>query len=327
MTIRRKAVLVVGGAGYIGSHMVKALCAEGYRVLVLDDLSTGHRKLVTGGQWIQGKMGDGGLLDRILEANPVDSVMHFAACSIVGESVRSPLPYYQNNVAETIALLEALRRHKIRKLIFSSSAAVYGEPDRVPIRETQNCRPTNPYGKTKLCIEGLLADCGTAYGLRSICLRYFNAAGADASGRIGELHDPETHLIPLVLRCAQTAQPIKVYGCDYPTPDGTCIRDYVHVNDLAQAHLLALAALEDGHGSDVFNLGNNTGHSVRQVIELAAKVSGRPIHSLDCERRPGDPAVLVADSSRIRSRLNWQPRYEALETMIESAWKWHTGNH
>jgi len=317
-------ILVVGGAGYIGSHMVKALLDKSYPVLVLDNLSTGHRELLTGGEFVQGSLGDRALLDRLFTDNKISAVMHFAAFSLVGESVQNPLKYYRNNITETISLIEAMLRHSVHRFIFSSTAAVFGEPERTPIDEDHPCRPTNPYGSTKLCVERILADCDTAHGLKSICLRYFNAAGADASGTIGEMHDPESHLIPLVLKCALARKPIKIFGTDYPTPDSTCIRDYVHVTDLAQAHLLALQALLEGSGSCAYNLGNSIGYSVRQVIDLAGKVTGKAIQTIEEQRRAGDPAILVADSAKIKRELHWQPMYEDLEKIIATAWKWHS---
>ncbi|MGD9009777.1 MAG: UDP-glucose 4-epimerase GalE [Desulfobacteraceae bacterium] len=322
----RETILVVGGAGYIGSHMVKELIDHHYDVLILDNLSTGHQRLVTGGRFVQGDLSDTTLLNRMFSENRIDAVMHFAAFSLVGESVQLPLKYYRNNVAGTIELIEAMIRHDVLRFVFSSTAAVYGEPDKTPIVETHPCRPTNPYGASKLSVERLLADCDSAYGLKSICLRYFNAAGADVSGQIGEMHNPETHLIPLVLKAALTKTPIKIFGTDYETPDGTCLRDYVHVTDLAQAHMLALDALMDGGASEVYNLGNSVGYSVRQVIDVAGKVTGKKIDLVEENRRPGDPAILVADGSKIKERLKWQPRYEQLETIIQTAWNWHR-NH
>lgn len=316
-------ILVVGGAGYIGSHMASMLLENNYKVVVLDNFSTGFRQLVAGGQLVEGSLGDGGLLDRLFSEHPIDAVMHFAAFSLVGESVQFPLKYYKNNVAETVTLLEAMIRNGIKRFIFSSTAAVYGEPEMIPIAEDHPCRPTNPYGNTKRAVEKMLADCDAAHGLKSICLRYFNAAGAHPSGQIGEMHNPETHLIPLVLKAALSPSPIKIFGTDYPTEDGTCVRDYVHVLDLCQAHMSALKALQDGGRSDVFNLGNSVGHSVRQVIEIARKVSGRKIETIECGRRPGDPAVLVADSAKIRNKLGWQPRFEDLAAIMETAWQWH----
>lgn len=316
-------ILVVGGAGYIGSHMVSMLLDNNYKVVILDNFSTGSHRLVAGGHLVEGYLGNGGLLDRIFSEHPVDAVMHFAAFSIVGESVQVPLKYYKNNVAETIELLAAMIRNGIKKFIFSSTAAVYGEPEMIPISEEHPCRPTNAYGNTKKTVEEILADCDTAHGLKSICLRYFNAAGAHPSGQIGEMHDPETHLVPLVLKAALSLSAIKIFGDDYPTKDGTCVRDYVHVLDLCQAHMLALKALQGGGGSDVYNLGNSVGHSVRQVIEVAKQVTGKKIEAIECKRRPGDPAVLVADSSKIRNSLGWQPRFEDLATIIDTAWRWH----
>lgn len=317
-------ILVVGGAGYIGSHMVLQLLAQGHEVMILDNFTTGYRRLVTGGELVEGRLGDSGLLDRIFSENKISAVMHFAAFSLVGESVLRPLKYYKNNVAETVSLIDAMVRHNVLRFIFSSTAAVYGEPEEIPIVEDHPCKPTNPYGASKLTVERILSDCDSAYGLKFICLRYFNAAGADASGHIGEMHDPESHLIPLVLKSALTQNPIKVFGTDYPTPDGTCLRDYVHVTDLAQAHLLALNALMDGASSNVYNLGNSVGYSVRQVIDLSAKVIGKEIPVVEDARRPGDPAALVANADKIKQALGWQPSYEELETIIETAWKWHS---
>jgi UDP-glucose 4-epimerase len=314
-------ILIAGGAGYIGSHMVKHLLDRQYGVIVLDDLSTGFRQLVPNAELITGRIGDTRLLTRIFSQHKIAAVMHFAAFSQVGESVASPLKYYRNNISETVSLIETMVRSKVDTFIFSSSAAVYGEPEATPINEAHPCRPTNPYGETKLCIERLLAGCDTAHGLKSICLRYFNAAGADPQGTIGEMHNPETHLIPLVLQSAISGKPIKIFGTDYATPDGTCIRDYVHVTDLAQAHLLALQALLSTRQSRTYNLGNSTGHSVRQVIETAEHVTGKKIPAIPESRRPGDPAILVADAAKIKRELGWQPVYENLETIIETAWR------
>lgn len=322
--MERAKVLVVGGAGYIGSHMVKELLGAGFDVTTLDNLSTGHRESVTGGTFVQGDLSDRKLLDRLFSENPVDAVMHFAAYSLVGDSVENPIGYYRNNFSGTLTLLEAMLSHGIRRFIFSSTAAVYGEPETVPIPETHPCIPTNPYGASKLAVERLLSDCGAAYGLKYMSLRYFNAAGADASAKIGERHERETHLIPLVMQAALGRRKhIDIFGTDYSTPDGTCLRDYVHVTDLASAHLLALSALMEGGDSNVFNLGNSKGYSVREVIDLSRKITGKPIPALEAERRPGDPAVLVADSEKIRRELGWCPRYEDLENIIESAWRWH----
>lgn len=317
-------VLVVGGAGYIGTHMVRSLLDTGHRPVVLDNLSRGHRDLVSGGDFVEGDIADGELLDRLMSRYSIDAVMHFAADSLVGESVTHPLKYYRNNVAGTLTLLEAMVRHGVDAFIFSSTAAVYGEPEQVPIPESHPRRPTNPYGATKHAVERMLADCEGAHGIRTVSLRYFNAAGAHVSATIGERHDPESHLIPLVLEAAAGVRDaIHVFGQDYPTPDGTCIRDYVHVTDLAAAHLLALERLMDGGESAVYNLGNSKGYSVKEVIEAARRVTGRPVPEKAADRRAGDPAVLVAASDRIREELGWQPRYEDLDTMIATAWAWH----
>jgi len=316
-------ILVVGGAGYIGAHMVLALLTAGHEVLVLDDLSQGNPDLLPGGELIRGDLGDRDLLDTLFARNRIDAVMHFAAHAQVGESVREPLKYWENNVARTVALLQAMVGRGVARFLFSSSAAVYGEPEQTPIVESHPCRPTNPYGRTKLAVERLLAECDKAYGLRYMSLRYFNAAGADPDGRLGERHRPETHLIPLVLDAARSGEPVRIFGTSYPTPDGTCVRDFVHVSDLAQAHLLALEALLNGSGSGVYNLGSSQGHSVREVIALAGQVTGRPIEAVEADPRPGDPAVLVAGSDRARTELGWRPRWEDLATIIETAWAWH----
>jgi UDP-glucose 4-epimerase len=300
------------------------LLRAGYDVVVLDNLCRGHRELVPGGTFIEGDLGDTALLDQIFSHHPVAAVMHFAAYSLVGESVEKPLVYYRNNVSRTIELLDAMIRHRVNHFIFSSTAAVYGEPVNVPITEDHPCHPTNPYGATKLAVERLLADCARGSGLQYISLRYFNAAGADVSGELGERHEPETHLIPLILQVATGERKnIRIFGTDYPTTDGTCIRDYVHVSDLTQAHLLALGSLLKGGDSAVYNLGNSRGHSVRDVIETARLVTGHSIPATTSDRRAGDPAVLIADSGKIRRELGWKPRYEELRTIIETAWMWH----
>jgi len=317
-------ILVVGGAGYIGTHMVRHLLEEGYQVIVLDNLSRGNQELLPGGVFVKGDLGDEALLDDLFSTHPVKAVMHFAAYALVGESVEIPLDYYQNNVVATVRLLQAMIRHQVKSFIFSSSAAVYGEPVEVPIRESHPCEPTNPYGTTKRMVEKILADCDAAYGLRYASLRYFNAAGAHPSGDIGERHDPESHLIPLILKVALGERDhIKVFGTDYPTQDGTCDRDYIHVNDLGRAHILALEALLNGAQSATYNLGNSKGYSVYEVIETARRVTGHPIPAVEEGRRAGDPAVLVADSEKIRKELGWAPKYEDLEVIIQSAWKWH----
>jgi len=322
--MQKLTVLVVGGCGYIGTHMVKALLNAGHDVVTLDNLSKGNRELLPGGEFIQGDIGDTAALDRVFTALRFDAVMHFAAFIEVGESVQEPLKYYRNNVSATVNLLEAMVRHKVDKFIFSSSAAVYGEPEYTPIDEDHPCRPTSPYGQTKLMVENILADCEAAHGLRSMALRYFNAAGADASGTIGERHDPESHIIPLVLKVvAGERDSIIIFGTDHPTPDGTCLRDYVHVNDLAAAHLLALETLNNGAPSAAYNLGNSNGISVREVIDTARRITGHPIPAVEGDRRPGDPAVLVAASDKARKELGWQPQFESLEDIIASAWVWH----
>ena len=320
----KQTILVIGGAGYIGAHMSKDLLRAGYDVLILDDLSRGYRDLLAGGTFYEGDLGDSALLKKIFCAHKVDAVMHFAAYSLVGESVENPLAYYRNNVARTVELLDALIQNDVKRFIFSSTAAVYGEPVKVPIDEDHPRQPTNPYGTSKLTVEHMLADCQRAYGLQYVSLRYFNAAGADASGDIGERHEPESHLIPLVLQVATgQRESIKIFGTDYPTPDGTCLRDYVHVSDLAQAHLLALRHLLAGGESAVYNLGNSKGYSVHEVIETARRITGHPIPAVTAARRPGDPARLIADSAKIRRELSWEPRYEDLASIIETAWVWH----
>jgi UDP-glucose 4-epimerase len=320
-----ETILVVGGAGYIGSHMALDLLHAGYEVVVLDNLSRGHRDLLVGGTFVEGDLGDADLLDRVFDQHRITAVMHFAAYSLVGESVSKPLDYYRNNVAKTVELLAAMARHRVRYFIFSSTAAVYGEPRAMePLREDSPCLPTNPYGATKLAVERMLEDNAAAGDFRYVSLRYFNAAGADPSGKVGERHHPETHLIPLVLKVATgERQAIQIYGTNYPTQDGTCIRDYVHVCDLTQAHLLALENLLKGGSSAVYNLGNNKGYSVREVIEAARRITRHSIPAVEAERRAGDPAFLVADSGKIRRELGWKPRHEKLEAIIETAWAWH----
>lgn len=316
-------ILVVGGAGYIGSHMVWLLGQRGVRVTVLDNLSAGHRDAVLHGDLVVGDMADAEILDRLFAAGRFDAVMHFASCIQVGESIADPGKYYANNVANTITLLNAMQRHGVRLFVFSSTAATFGEPLYTPIDERHPQQPINPYGRTKLMIEQTLADYDRAYGLKSVCLRYFNAAGAHPDGLLGERHEPETHLIPLVLQAAAGQRPhISVYGRDYDTPDGTCIRDYIHVLDLAEAHWLALDYMEKGGYSAAFNLGNGDGYSVQQVIDTACRVTGRQIAVQNGQRRAGDPARLVADAGEARKVLGWQPQRTLLEQMIGDAWCW-----
>jgi len=320
----KPAILVIGGAGYIGSHMVLDLLRAGYPVVVLDNLSRGHRELVPGGEFITGDMGNPKDLRNLFANHPVKAVMHFAAHSLVGESVEQPLVYYRNNVANTITLLDEMDKAGVRHFIFSSTAAVYGEPVKTPITEDHPCAPTNPYGATKLAVERMLADVSQASGMTWSILRYFNAAGADKSGKVGERHQPETHLIPLVLQVATGERDsIKIFGDDYPTPDGTCLRDYVHVSDLTRAHLLALEHLLAGGANTTYNLGNSTGYSVTQIIETAREITGHDIPAQTVARRAGDPAVLIADSNSIRQELGWQPAYEDVGEIIRSAWAWH----
>jgi UDP-glucose 4-epimerase len=316
-------VLIVGGAGYIGSHMVALLLERGHEPVVLDDLSTGHRDAVLGGEFVHASLADDAALDAAFARHRFDGVMHFASYIQVGESVRDPAKYYRNNVVHTLNLLDAMRRHDARHFIFSSTAAIYGEPEYVPIDERHPQRPINPYGFTKYCIERVLADYDQAYGLRSVCLRYFNAAGADPQARMGERHEPESHLIPLVLQAASGRRAgIEVFGRDYPTPDGTCIRDYIHVVDLCEAHLLALERLHAGAPSSAYNLGNGNGFSVQEVIDCAERVAGTAIARSYAPRRGGDAAKLVADSGLARTELGWQPRFDELATIIRHAWAW-----
>lgn len=316
-------VLVVGGAGYIGSHMVKMLLENGHSVVTLDDLSTGFRDAVLGGEFVEGDLGDESLLDRLLPKQGFDAVMHFAAYIQVGESVEDPGKYYKNNVANTLNLLNAMQRHGVRRFIFSSTAAIFGEPQYVPVDEDHPKAPINPYGASKWMVEQMLADFGRAYGLNSISLRYFNAAGADPSGALGPRYEGITNLIPVVLKAAAGKRDnITVFGRDYDTPDGTGVRDYIHVTDLCQAHLRALDRLMQGGGTEVFNLGNGRGFSVQEVIDSARAITDRDIPVLEGPRREGDPAALVADSSKARETLQWQPQFTELDTIVRHAWQW-----
>ncbi|HZK26190.1 MAG TPA: UDP-glucose 4-epimerase GalE [Thermoclostridium sp.] len=319
------AILVPGGAGYIGSHTVAELVEAGEDVVVVDSLVKGHEESLLGGRFYKGDLRDEAVLEKVFTENKIDAVIDFAAFSLVGESVYEPLKYYSNNVAATMVLLETMRKYDVKHIVFSSTAATYGEPENIPIVETDKTQPTNPYGETKLAVEKLLKWCDVAYGIKYTCLRYFNAAGAHISGRIGEDHTPESHLIPIILQTALGHRDaICVFGDDYDTPDGTCIRDYIHVTDLADAHILALKRLREGGDSSIFNLGNGTGFSVKEVVETVRCVTGKPIKEIIADRRPGDPAVLVASSEKIQKELNWVPKYNNIETIIDSAWRWHS---
>jgi len=321
------AVLVTGGAGYIGSHTVIELIEEKEEVVVIDNLQKGHKGAVLGGRFYEGDLRDEEFLQKVFSENEIESVIHFAADSLVGESVQDPLKYYNNNVVSTLKLLTKMKEFGVKRIVFSSTAATYGEPENIPILETDRTLPTNPYGETKLAVEKALKWFDRAYGIKYASLRYFNAAGAHISGKIGEDHNPETHLIPIVLQAALgKREVVKIFGDDYNTPDGTCIRDYIHVSDLAQAHILALKKLRNGGESDIYNLGNGKGFSVKEVIDVARQVTGVNIRAEIAERRPGDPAVLVASSEKIQKELNWNPKYNELSTIIETAWNWHKNN-
>ena len=316
-------ILVTGGAGYIGSHTVRLLAQQGHAVTVYDNLSEGHRAAVPAASLVVGDLADTGQLDHVVMANRIEAVVHFAASAYVGESVTDPGKYYRNNFVNTLALLDVVRRHKVGRFVFSSTCATYGIPDAVPITEDEKQKPINPYGNTKFAVELALADYCQAYGIGGVALRYFNAAGASPDGTIGEDHDPETHLIPLVLQVALGQRPsIKVFGTDYPTPDGTCIRDYIHVDDLAQAHILAVEKTKPGEMLR-YNVGIGAGSSVREVIRVAEEATGRPIKVEEDARRPGDPPMLVAGSGKIRAELGWEPKYTHVRDVIETAWNWH----
>lgn len=319
-------ILVTGGAGYIGSHVVKELVSQGHQPIVYDNLQTGHLNAIKKSLLIQGDLADRERLRQTFQSYPIDSIMHFAASSLVGESVKDPLKYFNNNVKNSIQLIEVMGEYGVNKIVFSSSAAVYGEPEKIPITEDHPCMPTNPYGETKWIFERILQSLHEAGKLAYISLRYFNAAGADPEGELGEDHSPETHLLPLCLMAAMTGEAIPIFGKDYNTPDGTCIRDYIHVADLAEAHILALQRLGQGGSAGVYNLGNGNGYSVNEVIEMVRKVTGKKIDTLDSPKRPGDPAQLVASSEKIKKDLCWVPRYPDLKTIVETAWHWHQ-NH
>ena len=321
------SIMLCGGAGYVGSHCLEALKAAGYDCVVVDDLSRGHRAAVGESPLYVGNIADDALMDRVFREHHIEVVLHFAAASQVGESMKEPLLYYENNLCATVALLRSMRRHEVGRIVFSSSAAVYGEPDTVPIPEESPKAPTNTYGETKLAMERLMHWCHVAYGLEYVSLRYFNAAGASPSGIIGEDHTPETHLIPLVLQAAQgRREKVSIFGDDYPTPDGTCIRDYIHTSDLASAHLLAARRLLAGEGSGIFNLGSEHGLSVRQIIDAARKVTGRDFPVEVAPRRAGDPAVLIASNRKAREELGWVPAHSGAESILASAWAWHSSH-
>jgi UDP-glucose 4-epimerase len=322
------SILVCGGAGYIGSHVVRALIDAGDDVVVLDNLITGHVDAVHERAKLEiGDLRDDEFMKRVFSENKIDGVIDFAAFSLVGESVKEPLKYFENNFYGTLCLLKHMKTYKVNKIVFSSTAATYGEPENIPILETDKTDPTNPYGESKLSVEKMLKWCDNAYGIKYTALRYFNVAGAHISGEIGEDHDPETHLIPIILEVALgKREKINIYGDDYPTTDGTCIRDYIHVMDLADAHILALKRLNAGNPSVIFNLGNGEGFSVKEVIDIARKVTGYSIPSEISDRRDGDPAKLIANSNSSIKELGWKPKYNSLEKIVETAWNWHKNN-
>lgn len=321
------AILICGGAGYIGSHMAYHLIENNKEVIVLDNLEKGHKDALPSVKFYQGDIRDKVILNKVFSENKIDAVIDFAAYSLVGESMSEPLKYFNNNVYGTISLLEAMKEHNVKYIVFSSTAATYGEPSSIPIVEDDSTIPTNAYGESKLIVEKMLKWCDTAYGIKYTALRYFNAAGAHTNGQIGEDHSPETHLIPLVLNVALgNREKIMIFGDDYNTKDGTCIRDYIHVSDLASAHLLALERLMKGGSSTAYNLGNGTGFSVKEVIDISRKVTGHPIPAEVAPRRSGDPAVLIASSERAIKELGWKPKFDDLETIISTAWNWHK-NH
>lgn len=318
-------LLVLGGAGYIGSHTALELIKKGHEVIVVDNLVTGYEKAIPDkALFYQGDIRNFDFLDNLFKKERIDAVIHFAAYSLVGESVTNPLKYYDNNLYGTKVLLEAMIKNNVNKIVFSSTAATYGEPENIPILESDRTCPTNPYGETKLAMEKMFHWASKAHGLSYVSLRYFNACGADATGQIGEAHNPESHLIPLVLQVPNgKRESVSIYGTDYDTPDGTCIRDYIHVTDLAEAHILAVEYLANGGESDIFNLGNGVGYSVREVIETARRVTGHPIPATEVPRRAGDPARLVASGEKAKNILGWEPKIKQLDEIVESAWKWH----
>jgi UDP-glucose 4-epimerase len=318
------AILVTGGAGYIGSHTVCELLSKGEEVIILDNLQTGHKRAIVDGKLIEGDLRDRDVLNQVFRNHEIEAVIHFAASSLVGESVKNPLAYYHNNLIGSHTLVSAMIEYGVKKIVFSSTAATYGEPKRFPIQEGDVAEPTNPYGETKLAMEKMFRWCDQAYGLKSVSLRYFNAAGAHPEAIIGEDHHPETHLIPIILQVALgQREHIQIFGDNYATEDGTCIRDYIHVMDLANAHWLALQSLRKNEQSQVYNLGNGKGFSVREVIETARLITGHSIPAKAAERRPGDPAVLIASSKKALTELGWQPKWNELSTIIQTAWDWH----
>ena len=322
----KSTVLVTGGAGYIGSHTAKALRQAGHRVVIYDNLSAGHREATLGAPLVVGDIGDVDAVRRAIRESGATSVMHFAAWLAVSDSVTDPIGYYRNNVLGTLGTLEAMVAEGCRHFVFSSTCATYGEPIETPLRETHPTNPINAYGQTKLAIEHALPHFERAYGLRSIRLRYFNAAGADPDGELGEDHSPEIHVIPRALFSAVNGEPMHIFGEDYPTPDGTCLRDYIHVTDLADAHVRALSRLESGGASATYNVGTETPSSVRQVIDAVERVTGRKVTRHSAPRRPGDPAVLYASAARIREDLGWVPKRAALDTIVQDAWRWHASH-
>ncbi len=321
------SVLVCGGAGYIGSHMVAELLKNNEDVIVLDNLQKGHKDAVLGGKLMIGDLRDNEFMDKVFKENEIESVIQFAADSLVGESVGNPLKYYNNNVVSTLCLLNKMKEYDVKKIVFSSTAATYGEPESIPILESDKTNPTNPYGETKLAVEKALKWADNAYGIKYTALRYFNAAGAIDDGSIGEDHNPESHLIPIVLQAALGKRDgISIFGDDYKTEDGTCVRDYIHVTDLAKAHVLALKKMRNGGESGIYNLGNGNGFSVKEVIDISREVTGVDIKAKVEARRPGDPAVLIASAEKAKRELGWNPEYTDLSGIIETAWNWHK-NH
>jgi UDP-glucose 4-epimerase len=318
-----KMILIAGGAGYIGAHANKILNERGYETVVYDNLSRGHREFAKWGHFVQGDLADKDQLRLCFKTYPIDAVMHYCAFCYVGESVDHPAEYYHNNVVNTLNLLDVMVECGVKYFIFSSTCSTYGNPLQIPMTEDHPQQPINPYGKSKLMVEQILKDYDAAYGIRHVCLRYFNAAGADPAGEIGEWHEPEPHLIPLVLKVAAGQRgDVQIYGTDYETPDGTCIRDYIHINDLAVAHILALEYLKRGSSSDAFNLGNGNGFSVKEVIHAAEQITGKSIKVVEAGRRHGDPPILVGSADKVRKILGWQPQYTSLDEIIKTAWTW-----